>query len=158
MWELTQTVLLSALLFAAINLATIRILVQSVSMQPTLYESDRVLVNKLAYIVGSPSRKDIIVFNPPVPTWTSLISNASSAYPATLYGSQTVKYPKMTFRFKKHTLPRRPIILVPGACHQGMSLYWVITGITPPTLISGESWRLIPSSAKQSSSSGRSHT
>jgi len=67
LWVLTQTVLLSALLFAAINLATTRILVQSVSMQPTLYESDRVLVNKLASIVGSPSRKDIIVFNPPVP-------------------------------------------------------------------------------------------
>jgi signal peptidase I len=67
LWELTQTVLLSTLLFAAIHLAATRILVQSVSMQPTLYESDHVLVNKLAYIVGSPNRKDIIVFNPPVP-------------------------------------------------------------------------------------------
>ncbi len=66
LWEISQTVLLSALLFAAINLATIRILVQSVSMQPTLYESDRVLVNKLAYLIGAPSRKDVIVFNPPV--------------------------------------------------------------------------------------------
>jgi signal peptidase I len=65
-WEIAQTVLLSALLFAAINLATIRILVQSVSMQPTLYESDRVLVNKLAYIIGAPTRKDVIVFDPPV--------------------------------------------------------------------------------------------
>ena len=66
LWEIAQTVLLSALLFAAINLATIRILVQSVSMQPTLYESDRVLVNKLAYIIGAPARKDVIVFDPPV--------------------------------------------------------------------------------------------
>ncbi len=64
--EIIQTVLLSALLFLAINLATTRILVQSVSMQPTFYESDRVLVNKLAYIIGSPDRKDVIVFNPPV--------------------------------------------------------------------------------------------
>ena len=64
--EIIQTVLLSAVLFLAINLATTRILVQSVSMQPTLYESDRVLVNKLAYIIGSPDRKDVIVFNPPV--------------------------------------------------------------------------------------------
>ena len=65
-WEIIQTVLLSAILFIAINLATTRILVQSVSMQPTLYESDRVLVNKLAYLFGSPDRKDVIVFNPPV--------------------------------------------------------------------------------------------
>jgi signal peptidase I len=67
LWEIAQTVLLSAILFAAINLATIRILVQSVSMQPTLYESDRVLVNKLAYIFGAPARKDVIIFTPPVP-------------------------------------------------------------------------------------------
>jgi signal peptidase I len=66
LWEIIQTVLLSALLFAAINLATTRILVQSVSMQPTLYESDRVLVNKLAYIIGAPARKDVVVFDPPV--------------------------------------------------------------------------------------------
>ncbi len=66
LWEIAQTVLLSVVLFAAINLATTRILVQSVSMQPTLYESDRVLVNKLAYLLGAPSRKDVIVFNPPI--------------------------------------------------------------------------------------------
>lgn len=66
LWEITQTVMLSAVLFAAINLATTRIQVQSVSMQPTLYESDRVLVNKLAYLIGTPGRKDVIIFNPPV--------------------------------------------------------------------------------------------
>jgi signal peptidase I len=66
LWEITQTVMLSAMLFAAINVATTRILVQSVSMQPTLYERDRVLVNKLAYKIGKPARKDVIVFNPPV--------------------------------------------------------------------------------------------
>jgi signal peptidase I len=66
LWEITQTLVLSAMLFAAINLATTRILVQSVSMQPTLYERDRVLVNKLAYKIGKPTRKDVIVFNPPV--------------------------------------------------------------------------------------------
>ena len=66
LWEITQTVMLSAMLFAAINVTTTRILVQSVSMQPTLYERDRVLVNKLAYKIGKPARKDVIVFNPPV--------------------------------------------------------------------------------------------
>jgi signal peptidase I len=66
LWEITQTVMLSAMLFAAINVTTTRILVQSVSMQPTLYERDRVLVNKLAYKIGKPTRKDVIVFNPPV--------------------------------------------------------------------------------------------
>jgi signal peptidase I len=64
--ELIETLLLSVLLFLAINIATSRILVQSISMQPTLFERDRVLVNRLAYKFGHPSRKDIIVFIPPV--------------------------------------------------------------------------------------------
>ncbi len=64
LWEITQTVMLSAMLFAAINLATTRILVQSVSMQPTLYESDRVLVNKLAYIIGTADPKGCHRFQP----------------------------------------------------------------------------------------------
>jgi signal peptidase I len=64
--ELIETILLSVLLFLVINIATSRILVESISMQPTLYERDRVLVNRLAYKLGQPSRKDIIVFIPPL--------------------------------------------------------------------------------------------
>lgn len=64
--ETLQTILLAVIIFAAINFATARILVESVSMQPTLYESDFVLVNKLSYLFGQPGRKDVIVFNPPI--------------------------------------------------------------------------------------------
>lgn len=64
--EALQTVLLALIIFMAINYATARILVQSVSMQPTLYERDFVLVNKLAYRFGEPERKDVIVFKPPL--------------------------------------------------------------------------------------------
>jgi signal peptidase I len=34
-------------------------------MRPTLMEGDRILVNKLAYRTGSPTRGDIVVFRPP---------------------------------------------------------------------------------------------
>jgi signal peptidase I len=64
--EMVQTVLLALVIFVAINFATARILVQSVSMQPTLYESDFVLVNKLAYQLGNVGRRDVIVFQPPM--------------------------------------------------------------------------------------------
>jgi len=64
--EVLQTVVLSLLIYLGINAVTSRILVQSISMQPTLFESDMVLVNKLAYRLGEPGRKDIIVFNPPM--------------------------------------------------------------------------------------------
>jgi signal peptidase I len=68
-WLLTetlQTILLAVIIFIAINFATARILVESVSMQPTLYESDFVLVNRMTYLFSQPGRKDVIVFNPPI--------------------------------------------------------------------------------------------
>ncbi|MFM8320097.1 MAG: signal peptidase I [Chloroflexota bacterium] len=64
--EVLQTAVLALVLFLAIDFATARIRVQSISMQPTLYEHDFVLVNKLAYRWGDIERTDIIVFNPPI--------------------------------------------------------------------------------------------
>jgi signal peptidase I len=64
--ELFETLLIAALLFAAINGISSRIRVKSISMQPTLYEKDFVLVNKLAYQLGMPSRGDVIVFKYPL--------------------------------------------------------------------------------------------
>ncbi len=63
--ELLQTILLAALIYLAINAATARIRVKSISMQPTLYESDFVVVNKLSYKLGMPGRGDIVVFRVP---------------------------------------------------------------------------------------------
>ena len=64
-----ETILLSLVLFLAINLVSERIRVESISMQPTLYPGDYVIVNKLAYrFSGSPERGDVIVFRyPPNP-------------------------------------------------------------------------------------------
>jgi signal peptidase I len=64
--DVWQTVLLSLLIFAAINFATVRIRIQSISMQPTLFERDFVLVNKLAYKIGDLQRRDVVVFQPPI--------------------------------------------------------------------------------------------
>jgi len=40
--------------------------VQGISMEPTLHNGDRVLVNKLAYVFGQPKTGQIIVFKSPV--------------------------------------------------------------------------------------------
>lgn len=61
-WELIQTILIAVLLFVGINAVTSRIRVKSISMQPTLYEKDFVMVNKVAYQFGAPDRGDVIVF------------------------------------------------------------------------------------------------
>ena len=66
--DLLQTLLLSAVIFLVLNIISARIRIESVSMQPTLYENDFVLVNRLAYKLGEPSRGDVIVFHyPPNP-------------------------------------------------------------------------------------------
>jgi signal peptidase I len=64
-----ETILLSLVLFLAINAVSERIRVESISMQPTLYPGDYVIVNKLAYRFShNPDRGDVIVFRyPPNP-------------------------------------------------------------------------------------------
>jgi signal peptidase I len=72
--DVVETLLLSVVLFLAINALTARIRVESISMQPNLYAGDFVLVNKIAYRIGEPKTGDIIVFRyPPDPTQTPYI-------------------------------------------------------------------------------------
>ena len=66
--DVLEIVLISLFLFLSINTITARIRVESVSMQPTLFAGNFVVVNKLSYQFGKPSRGDIIVFRyPPNP-------------------------------------------------------------------------------------------
>ncbi len=60
--ELLQTLLIAFLLFFAVDRATARIRVDGNSMEPSLHDGDLVVVNRLAYALGQPSRGDIIVF------------------------------------------------------------------------------------------------
>lgn len=64
-----ETILLSLVLFLGINVISERIRVESISMQPTLFPGDYVIVNKLAYRFNhTPERGDVIVFRyPPNP-------------------------------------------------------------------------------------------
>jgi signal peptidase I len=66
--DILETIILSVILFLAINAVSSRIRVESISMQPTLYAGNFVFVNKLAYQWGEPDRGDVIVFRyPPDP-------------------------------------------------------------------------------------------
>jgi signal peptidase I len=66
--DVLEIALISLFLFLSINTISARIRVESVSMQPTLFAGNFVVVNKLSYRFGEPSRGDIIVFRyPPNP-------------------------------------------------------------------------------------------
>ena len=60
--DLFETIGLALILFFAINAVSARVRVDGFSMMPTLHDGEFVLVNKLAYQTGSPTRGDIIVF------------------------------------------------------------------------------------------------
>lgn len=63
--DVVETLLLAALMFVMINGITARIRVEGISMKPTLQSGSYVLVNRLAYRLGTPERGDVIVFHYP---------------------------------------------------------------------------------------------
>jgi signal peptidase I len=66
--DVGQTILVSIALFLIVNAVSARVRIESISMQPTLYEGDFVFVNRLSYKLGEPGRGDVIVFRyPPNP-------------------------------------------------------------------------------------------
>jgi signal peptidase I len=63
--DVVETIVLSAILFVAINAISARIRVDGFSMEPTLHNGEFVIVNKLAYKLGDPQHSDVIVFRYP---------------------------------------------------------------------------------------------
>jgi signal peptidase I len=63
--DLLETLLLSLLLFIAINAISARIRVDGSSMEPTLHSGEFMIVNRLAYKLGSPEIGDVVVFHYP---------------------------------------------------------------------------------------------
>jgi len=63
--DVFETVLLSLILFFAINAISARIRVDGYSMEPTLQSGEYVIVSKVSYRIGEPQRGDIIVFHFP---------------------------------------------------------------------------------------------
>ncbi len=67
--EVIETVVLTALLFLAINLAVQNYDVDGPSMEPSLHNQERIMVDKVSYLFHSPDRGDVVVFKaPPSPS------------------------------------------------------------------------------------------
>ena len=63
--DILETLILSILLFVGINAISARIRVDGSSMEPTLHTGEFVIVNRLAYTLGSPELGDVVVFHFP---------------------------------------------------------------------------------------------
>ncbi|MBI5566043.1 MAG: signal peptidase I [Chloroflexi bacterium] len=60
--EVVETALLTAIIFLVVNAVIGRFRIESVSMQPNLWEGEYVIVDKVSYSLSGPQRGDIIVF------------------------------------------------------------------------------------------------
>jgi signal peptidase I len=63
LWEIVQTLIMAVVLYFLIDTVVGRVRVENISMQPTLHEGEFILVNKLAYRLGSVERGDIVIFH-----------------------------------------------------------------------------------------------
>jgi len=63
--EVMETIVLTVLMFVIINLAVQNYDIQGPSMEPTLHNQERIMVDKVSYSFHLPSRGDIIVFTAP---------------------------------------------------------------------------------------------
>jgi len=65
LFEILQTLLLAVFLYFAIDAVFARVRVVNISMQPTFYEGDVLLVNKLAFKLGKMHTGDVVIFHNP---------------------------------------------------------------------------------------------
>ena len=61
-WIVSILIAVSVSLFIISNIISFTMIME-VSMEPTLYENDRVLVNRICYMVGKPKRGDVVILN-----------------------------------------------------------------------------------------------
>ncbi len=61
-----RAVLLIAAIYAFVNLATARFVVDGNSMLPNFNTDQFIIVSRLSYIVGEPQRGDVVVFHYPL--------------------------------------------------------------------------------------------
>ncbi len=63
--EVLDLVVLIGAIYALVNLASVRFIVDGPSMQPTFETSQFLIVSRINYLLGEPQRGDIIVFHFP---------------------------------------------------------------------------------------------
>lgn len=63
--ELLEMIIFVVAIYALVEMAAPRFMVEGPSMEPTFYTNQRLLVSRLSYLYGEPSRGEIVVFNVP---------------------------------------------------------------------------------------------
>ena len=65
LFELVESLLLMAMIYALVDMATVRFYVDGPSMEPSFYSDQRVIVLRASYFLRQPARGEIVVFQSP---------------------------------------------------------------------------------------------
>jgi signal peptidase I len=63
--ELAETLVLIAIVYTIVNLATVRFFIEGPSMQPSFQAGQFLVVSRLSYLFAEPQRGEIVVFDRP---------------------------------------------------------------------------------------------
>lgn len=63
--EVFETILLIGLTYTLVNLASVRFFIEGPSMQPSFHNDQYLIVSRLHYLLDTPQRGDIVVFDAP---------------------------------------------------------------------------------------------
>ncbi len=63
--EVIETLILIVVIYALVNLATVRFFIDGPSMQPNFHAGEFLIVSRVSYLLGAPERGDVVVFNAP---------------------------------------------------------------------------------------------
>jgi signal peptidase I len=63
--EIIETIILIGAIYALVNLATVRFIVEGPSMQPTFHTGQVLMISRVNYLFATPQRGQVIVFNAP---------------------------------------------------------------------------------------------
>ncbi|GAB4526383.1 MAG: signal peptidase I [Anaerolineae bacterium] len=63
--EILDLVILIGAIYALVNLATVRFIVQGPSMEPSFFENQFLIISRINYLLGEPQRGDVAVFHYP---------------------------------------------------------------------------------------------
>lgn len=64
-YELLESALLMLMIYALVDMASVRFFVDGPSMEPTFYSNQRVIVSRVSYFLRQPARGEIAVFQSP---------------------------------------------------------------------------------------------
>ena len=128
-WEIAQTLLLALILYFAIDAVFARVRVDNISMEKTLMPGDLLVVNKLAYKLGTYQTGDVVIFHNPLNVKEDFIKRLIGK-PGDTVSVHNGKVSVNGVVCRRRTSMRCQIMTATGSFPKIRFLCWEITGMS----------------------------